>query len=571
MNNRHIRMRIFVFVMACILLGFVVRLLYMQFYRHGFYLEKSRDQVKRIINLYPHRGYIYDRNKVPLAITITSYSAYAIPQEIEDKYRFSNHLAAVLQVPPDRINKLVHLNWPFVWLKRKLDVNAKLQLDALKLKGLYFIEEEKRIFPQQELAADALGFVGIDNQGLSGIEYKFDRMLKGSPGKLILEGDPHGYRLVTGIQKEILPYDGGHIITTLDEYVQYITQKYLAQGVAENEADAGFAIVMDPKTGDVLAMADVPAFNPNTWNKYPASCHKNSCITDVFEPGSIFKIFTVSAVLEENLFTPDSVLMVPESLTIANRVIREAHEREHGDTDRRTVSEIIEKSLNCGTSLLAMQLGEKKFYDYMQRFGFGKPTGIELPGESPGLLRHVKSWSSVDIAMMSFGQGIAVTPIQIAAAAAVIANKGTVIKPRIVKYIIENQDYTLHSVPIQNRQRIMSAQRALDVIDILTRAVDQGTGVTAQIPGYKIAGKTGTAQKPRKDGFGYEPGKYMASFVGFFPAYDPKVLILVVIDSPRKSIYGSSVAAPVFKNISERMIDYMDIAPTEPITPQSGI
>ncbi|MFT5171151.1 MAG: cell division protein FtsI (penicillin-binding protein 3), partial [Candidatus Marinamargulisbacteria bacterium] len=288
---------------------------------------------------------------------------------------------------------------------------------------------------------------------------------------------------------------------------------------------------------------------------------KNSCITDVFEPGSIFKIITLSGVLEEEIVSPKTTLFVPETLKVYNRTINESHKREEGEQDNKSVTEIIVKSLNVGTSLLAEKLGKERFFAYIEQFGFGSTTGVELTGESKGILRPLSAWSGVDTATISFGQGIAVTPLQMATAISAIANGGLLLKPRLVRYITNKEETSLVGIPVVKKRRIISEGTANQVKQIMRKVVDRGTGTTAQIPGYKMAGKTGTAQKAKENGLGYEKGKYVASFIGFFPVYAPKYLILVVVDSPKKSIWGSTVAAPIFKNIAADIIHHYNIPP----------
>ncbi|MFC1752473.1 peptidoglycan D,D-transpeptidase FtsI family protein [Thermoproteota archaeon] len=533
------------------------RLFYLQIYNHEFFKSKSEDQLKRIIRLYPHRGNIYDRNMVPMALTEPCYSAYAMPAQIEGKWAFSAQFARLTNGSKRSVYKKINNKYPFVWLKRKLTSFEYRALKELSLKGLDFIKEEKRVFPHQNLASSILGFVGIDNQGLGGLEYQFDHYLRGNEGKIILEGDPRGKRLVTGVRKTVESvYNGGNIVTTIDNYLQYIAERELKKGIIKQEASGGQVVIMNPQNGDILALVDYPYFNPNNWSAYPYSNLRNSCVTDVFEPGSVLKIITVSAVLEEGLFEPETVLKVPEKLVIAGCTIKEAHKRDPNDTDRKSVADIIIESLNVGSTLLAEQLGAERLYKYYKDFGFGQVTNIDLPGESCGLLRPLSQWSGVDYAMLSFGQGIAATPLQIACAIGAIANKGLRVQPRIIRQMTDYQSTTLRAVPFKSQGRVVSRKTAEKVIKIMVDVVEKGTAEGVKVPGLAIAGKTGTAQKPRKDGRGYEKDKYIASFVGFFPADNPKYLILVMVDSPQKKIYGSSVAGPVFKGITDAVIHY---------------
>jgi len=542
----------------------IIRLVFLQIIEHDFYVAKSQSQVNKVFMIYPNRGEIYDRNGTPLAFSSPVYSAYAIPTQVEDKVGFARTVSAITGQQYETVFRLVNNNGAFIWIKRKLDDRTHQQLATLNIQGLNFVQEDLRVYPQNQLLSHVLGFVGIDNQGLGGLEYKFDRILQGNPGRIMLEGDPRGYRLVSGKKETRDPFQGANITTTIDIYLQYICQKYLREGVIENGGEGGQVIIMNPKTGDILAMADYPEFDSNTWRDSTDTFRKNSTITDVYEPGSVFKLVTLAGILNEGLVTTRTVMTVPQTLTIGGRTIREAHGRSAGETDSRTVSEIIEKSLNVGTSLLAMKLGQKKFYHYITEFGFGKRTEVELPAESRGILNSIKHWTEPDIAMISFGQGVAVTPIQMVSAVSIIANHGEKIKPRIVWQITEKKDLSVHAIPITSEGQVISEKTAREVVNVMKETVHSGTGVGAKIPGYSIGGKTGTAQKVRQGGFGYEPGKYVASFIGFFPADDPQVVILVIVDSPSKSIYGATVAIPIFKKIALATIDHLDIYPDQP-------
>jgi len=554
------RLKLLQIGMCIICLCFVFRLLYLQVIKHDFFLQKSTHQMKRIIKVFAHRGLIFDRNQRPLALTQTTYSVFALPQDIENKWVYAKHVSGVFKNDPKPLrDKLYATKSPFLWVDRQVSKDHYRSLKNLNLKGIGYIKTEKRVFPQGPLAAQVLGFVGIDNQGLGGLEYKYDHLLKGSPGKIVLERDPRGFQLISGSRKTIPNYDGQHIVTTLDSRLQFYAEKYLREGIKKNDAKKGQVIIMNPKNGDILAMASVPTFNANHWQDAPASNRKIPSVADVYEPGSVFKIITLAAVLEEELVTTATIFTVPETLRVYDRTIHEAHDREEGDTDQKTTSEIIEQSLNVGTAMLVDLLHKDQFYSYLKAFGFGETTGIELPGESKGLLRPVKKWSGVDQSMISFGQGIAVTSLQMASAIGAIANDGMYVKPRIVDYFSDPNFETRKGVAINQSHRVVSVETARQVKQIMHNTVEQGTGMIVRLPGISIAGKTGTAQKARDDGRGYAKGEYMASFIGYFPVENPEVLILVVVDTPKKSIWGSSVAGPIFKNIAKVAIDHLNI------------
>lgn len=561
MDNRKVailQLGVFAVGLACIL-----RLVYLQIIRHEFLTEKAESQFTKVIDVPAYRGKIFDRNGEPLALSREVWDAYLVPNGITNKPEFIRQVHAALpRYPLEKLAQKVNSNTSFVWMDRQIPREDYLRLAKLNLIGLNFVKGETRVYPNGELASHVLGYVGIDNQGLAGIEYEFDSYLKGKAGKIVLEGDPSGRQTVSGkIKRSVSAENGGDIYLTIDSYVQFMAERALRKGVQSTEADFGQIVVMNPRTGEVLAMATYPDFDPNHPNSVPYSVKRNRIVGDFFEPGSIFKIVTLSAAIEEKIVQPSDIMYIPATLDFHGRTIREAHGREPGETDRRTVSEILEKSLNVGTSMLAIRLGEKRLYDYIEAFGFGQKTGIELPGESRGLVRPVARWSAVDVAMHSFGQGVAVTPIQIAAAYATIANRGVCVPPRIVNRFIADDGNYQKSLKTDPRPRAVSEETADKVSTIMMQVVERGTGAPARIKGYRIAGKTGTAQKAGNYGSGYMVGRYVASFGGFFPANDPQFVIMVIVDSPKTVIYGSAVAAPVFRETALAIIDHFDLKP----------
>jgi cell division protein FtsI/penicillin-binding protein 2 len=543
----------------------VLRLVYLQVIRHDFFVQKSKQQITRVFTLSPTRGEIFDTEGEILAFSRPAFSIYAVPVEIPDKTLFAETIAPLLGQSVSQVYRQIDNKQLFVWLKRKVPTHVYKAIQDTKLPGINAIREDERVYPHGVLAADIIGFVGIDNQGLGGLEYRYDAILKGTPGKLVVEGDPRGARLLSGQKTAERAFDGGRLYTTIDMTIQFFTQKYLREGASGFQAESAQAIVMNIKTGDILALADYPEFDSNHWRDAPVRDRRNSAVNDVYEPGSVFKVVTVAAALDLNLVTTQSVIIVPENFTIGGRNVREAHGRSAGESDRRTVSEILEKSLNVGTSLLAKQVGKENFFRYIEAFYFGKPSGVELPGESKGLLRDVKTWTEPDIAMISFGQGIAVTPLQMATAVAAVANGGVLVKPRIVRQISYQAGTSVKGIPVESRGRVVSKHTSSEMLGVMEMTVDRGTAMGARIPGYRIGGKTGTAQKPRTDGRGYDPGKYVASFVGVFPIDDPTYLVLVLVDTPRGSIWGSTVAIPIFRQIATKVLDYYDVMPTVPL------
>lgn len=545
------------FIFSGIILG---RLFYLQIIKHDFFENKLERQLKRTIYISPHRGNIYTRDKKPLALSEYAYSLYAIPIKIKDKNSFALKLAPLIGKNKNEIFNKINNRAYFIWLKRKCNQTLYKKISNLNLEGLDFIKEEKRIYPYKNLAGEIVGFVGIDNQGLGGIEYRFDKFLTGKPGKIILEIDPRGYQIISGIKKIVDPtYDGGHIYTTLDSYMQYIAKKYIKEGVEQTKAHSGSVIVLNPNTGEILAMANYPDFDPNNWQDSKPIFLRNSSINDLFEPGSIFKIVILSSVLEKNIATPNTVFTIPTRLKIGKHTISEAHAA-HVASYQKTLGQIIIESLNVGTSILSQKVGKDYFYEYIKGFGFGDYCGIDLPGEAKGILRPKEDASAIDLMMMSFGQSISVTPLQMTLSLAAVANGGYLLKPRIIQYFTDQADY-LKTNPKTVRKQVITKATSEKITNILVTTVDSGTGGLAKIDGYSVAGKTGTAQKPNPKSRGYLTGRYVASFIGFLPASKPEVLILVTLDSPRTSIFGGTASAPIFKKIALKAIDYYNIPP----------
>ncbi|MEK7298404.1 MAG: penicillin-binding protein 2 [Candidatus Margulisiibacteriota bacterium] len=552
-----IRFRLFILKVIFALIFFVIwgRLIYLQVIRYDFFKKRSDYQVSRVVDIASQRGTVYDREKVPLAIMRPVYSAYAVPIEIENKGVFAAKVARLLGLSAQDLSRKIRPGSSFVWIRRKLSEESYQALLHLDLKGLRFVEENERVYPTNELASHLIGFVGIDNQGLGGVEFQYDDHLKGKAGKWVLEGDPRGYKILSGQNKVIAPSaPGGHLILTIDRRVQYFAEKYLKAGVENSLAAGGQVVVMVPKTGEILAMAAYPPFNPNSWSKSPGDVLRNPCVTDVFEPGSVFKMVILSAALEEQIVTPGQVIVVPETIQVGGKVVREAHHREPGESDYRTVTEILQKSLNVGTSILADRVGRERFYAYIRKFGFGKRSGVNLPGESRGLIRPLKYWTSIDNATASYGQGVGVSAIQLIAAVNVVANDGIWMVPKVVRYQANDDETQLSNPYPDDKKRVISEKTAHQVRDMMISVVERGTAKDLKIPHVEIAAKTGTAQKSSMGGRGYIDGHYLSTFVGFFPAKSPQYLILVMVDSPKTSIWGSTVAGPIFRNIAMALL-----------------
>jgi cell division protein FtsI/penicillin-binding protein 2 len=563
----------FFVVVVCI----VGRLVFLMVAKHDYFLNRSQKQIQKLIKIDTSRGQILDRNLHPLAMSRPVQSVYASPRNIANKRRFSDQVAPHLNMTSDAVFQKINNDRTFVWLKRKLDDIDIAPLDAWLPQQLNVLQEERRVYPNNALLSDVLGFVGTD-AGLGGLEYEFDEFLTGEHGYYIINGDPRGVRMISSNKQligrakgfsqsekgiEASSMKGGHVVLTIDYRVQFLVEQLLTQAIDRVEASSGQVIVMDVKNGDILAMANYPYFNPNQFQKEPHEVLKNSCIVDVFEPGSIFKIVTYAAALEEKMVTPGTILEVPETIVIARRRIKEAKKRKPDAPTHYTANDILVKSMNVGTTLLAQKMGANAFLSYIQAFGFGQKSRIHLPGETKGLLRSIDQVTPIDSAVMSFGQGIGVTSLQMIRAVSAIGNGGRLIEPRVVKHLTDHNHLTIYKPSQYREQRIVSSKTAKYVRDAMEDVVDNGSGRYAAVSGYRVGGKTGTAQKPLEQGVGYKEGAYIASFIGLLPIDQPQYAILVAIDEPGTTIWGSTAAAPLFSEVAKVLIDYFDVPPAK--------
>ncbi len=577
MTIYRIRFFILIGLVFSIFVGIFLRLLFLMVMQHDFYLDRSEKQIKKLIKIDTSRGKILDRNYHPLAMSRPVYSIYASPNKILDKQLFSKSVAPLLNMSSHDVFKKIDNSSTFVWLKRKVDDIDQHSIASFSPTQMNILQEEKRVYPNNILLADVLGFVGMD-KGLGGLEYQFDRFLTGEQGYYIIKGDPKGVRIISSTKTligkakgfshsesgvEASSLRGGNIVTTIDYRVQYLVESLLASNIKKVEAEAGQVIVMDVKNGDIIAMANFPYFDPNEYHQDSHAVLKNSCIVDVFEPGSIFKIVTYAAALEEKVVTPGTIIEIPETLVIQRRRIKEAHKRDPDAPSFYQAKEILAKSMNIGTTILANKMGAPAFLDYIQSFGFGTRTAINLPGETSGLVRSLDQMAPIDTAVMSFGQGISVTSLQMVAAVATIGNDGMFVRPRIIKHQTDHNSLTLSNLRSFRQHRVISSRTAKLVRDAMADVVDQGTGRFARVSGYRVGGKTGTAQKPLTQGVGYEEDAYIASFVGLLPIQQPRFAIFIAIDEPKTTIWGSTAAAPLFSEVAKIMIDYYDIPPVK--------
>jgi len=511
------------------------------------------------INLAPRRGAIVDRGGRPLAVSVDAESLYAVPQDVEDPARTAAALGRVLGLDADERKDLraqLSRNRAFLWVKRKLDPPTAAAVRELDLAGVGFVTENRRYYPKRELAAQVLGYVGIDNLGMSGIEYAFDEQIRGRAAKVVVRTDARRSPLEY-IEK---PSTEGHtVVLTLDEVIQHAAEVELDRAVRETGAIAGSVVVMDPTTGEILALANRPTFNPNRFGAYSSSRWKNRAVTDAFEPGSVFKVVTAAAGLQEKVVSPDEVIDCGGgSIEIAGTRIND-----HAVFNSLRFRDVIAKSSDVGVIRVAQRLGRDNFYRYIRSFGFGEPTGVELPGESSGILRPTARWSALSLPSMSFGQEIGVTALQVTSAVAAVANGGYLMKPLIVRQI-EDRDGVVEEAfrPVAVR-RVLEPETVDVLTDLLRGVVRDGTGRHAAVPGYTVAGKTGTAQKVDASGR-YSMTAHVASFVGYVPASRPALVILAALDEPKgEHNEGGDVAAPLFARVAERALRRLAVPPDD--------
>jgi cell division protein FtsI (penicillin-binding protein 3) len=492
------------------------------------------------------RGSIVDRNGVDLAIGRQAITVYANPRHVTNPRATAIAAGRALHLDAERLyGKLADRSHGFVYIARKADPKRAAALRAQNLTGLGFYPEERRAYPQGSVAAHVLGFAGIDNHGLTGIELARDHTLAGRNGEQTVVRDPFGRTL--DVIRSQTPVEGRDIRLTIDNTLQANAQSVLGKAIRRWGAKGATAVVMNPRNGQVLAMAVEPGFDANRASQTDRDTQRNRAVTDTYEPGSTFKVVTVAGALSQGLVTPSSQFTLPPSIQVADRVIHEAHRT---DTQRMTVAEILSNSSNVGTVTLAELLGRQGLESWISRFGFGRKTGIDFPGETSGILPSY--WSGSTIGTLPIGHGIAITPVQMAAAYAAVANRGVWVRPRLV------MDGPMSKGP--HRHRIISRHVADQLMSMLRDVVIEGTGIEAEVDGYQVAGKTGTAAKPDPRG-GYSTSRYVASFVGVVPASNPRLVILVTVDEPHGAIWGGVVAAPAFQEIAKFALQYLEIPP----------
>lgn len=535
------------------------RLFWVQVAKNEHYRKLALDQRLYPVPVDARRGAIRDAKGRELAVSVSADAVYAIPRDVDDPLETAKQVSKILGLDVGSVRKKLSEPQATVWIDRRVDPEKAAVLRKLNLKGIGFAERGQRFYPKDTLAAHVLGIVGIDNQGLEGIEVWYDSFLRGTRGQVRSERDATGKEIPGGVTEFIPPVDGNDLYLTIDEVIQYIVERELDKGMAELKAKRGMILAMDPKTGAVLAMASRPAYNPNRYFEEPDSLRRNPIVSDTYEPGSTFKIVTASASLEERVVRPDDTFFDPGFIKVGDRQVRCWLAGGHGS---QTFVEATENSCNVVFATLGNRLGQERFYEYIQAFGFGSSLGIDYPGEATGLLQRPKNVGPVELANISFGQGISVTPIQLLSALCTIANGGTLMRPQLVSKIVDPDGFVVKEFQKDPIRQVISKETSKELSLILESVVVNGSGFRAKVPGYRVAGKTGTAEKPEA---GRYSDKRIASFLGFAPVEDPKIAIIVIWDEPDVGIsYGGVVAAPTFQAILKDVLRYMEIPPSMP-------
>ena len=533
------------------------RLYCLQILDYEKFSKEAQESQDRIVEILPKRGIIYDRNLEKLAINVPAYSFYAHPKEISHPEKVAEQLSSILEVETARLAKSLKKETTFVWLKRKLSFAQKEVIDDLHLKGIGFIEETERFYPQKELACHLLGFTGVDNQGLAGVELYYDKDLRGEKGRFWLKRDGLGYEISSTKEslQDLVP--GKEIVLTIDNIIQSIVEQEISLALEERKAKSVEALFMDPRTGEILALANKPDYDPNSYSSYSSFSRKDRIVQSLYEPGSAFKPITISALLEEGLVDQEEGIYCGESIKVANHIIHDWRPF----NQNFTLAEIMKNSSNVGVVKLASRMKKEVFSKYIYLFGFGEKTNLDLPGEERGILRSPSSWSLTDLPCIAMGQGIAVTPLQMVTALSALINGGELLRPYLVKYVRSPEGEIVEKNGPVVRGRVISSFVSSQMRELLGQVVEQGTGRRAKVEGYSIGGKTGTAQIPAPDRRGYLSDKYISSFMGFASVDSPVIAGIVVIKEPTGAYYGGEIAAPLFGKIMKRVLPYLNILP----------
>jgi len=539
-------------ILAVIFLSLFLRLCYLQILNHTRFREMADEQHNTVFRIEPVRGTIYDRRMEPLAINLDTPSIYADPRSIRDKERTARALSDAAGIDENILFERLKKDKAFIWVKRRVTPEEAQEVKKMGLTGVHLASESRRFYPNDALAAHMIGFAGVDNNGLEGLELLFNDTLSGGAGYRHFVRDARLTPILFNEEGSFPAENGSNVILTVDSVIQCIVEEEIEEMVGRADAREASVIVMEPSTGKILALANYPKYDLNDFAGSPAVSRKDAAISNVFEPGSVFKIVTASAALNEGVCTTEDVFDCENGkYAIGGRVLHDYH-----PYGKLSFSEVISKSSNIGTSKIARELGKKKLYEYIRAFGCGEDTGIDLPGEVPGISRPPEVWAKSDMTTIPIGQGIAVTPIQLACIVSVIANNGYLMKPYVVEKITTWGGETIRENAPFVRRRVLTDETCRRMREIMGDVVETGTGRRARSKLYAMCGKTGTAQMVNPTG-GYYDDRYYATFIGFAPKEDPKISVIVVAGDPRKMHFGGTVAAPAFKNIAEKTLQYM--------------
>jgi cell division protein FtsI (penicillin-binding protein 3) len=555
-------------VLALAFGGVVARLTFLQALDGHKYSELGRSQRVRNVVLPAARGAIVDRNGAGLALSTTRRTVWANPQAVRDPLGAAKALAPLLGMDETDVRNKLTAPAAFVYLARKVEDPVADKVAALHLDGVYLLEEPKRVEPAAPMAAPVLGQVGVDEEGLSGLEFQYQSQLAGRPGQLVVERDPSGRDIAAGLHQLKAPVAGKQLVLTLDQSMQYETERVLSEEITASHAKGGIALVMDVQSGEIRAMANLVA---GTGGEQPHPSQDNMAVTRVYEPGSVNKMITIAAGLEEGVISPSDTFVVPDNIQVADAVF---HDAEPHDTQRMDVGTILAESSNVGTIMVGRKLGKDRIDRFLRSFGLADRTSLHFPGESAGILPELRNWSGTSMATVPVGQGVAVTALQMLAAYNTVANDGVYVSPSLIKQVVD-ADGRSHPAPAPSSRRVVSSQTAHSLTTMLEEVVQKGTGTAAGVQGFTVAGKTGTAKKPLEGARGYQEGAYVASFVGFLPAGAPRLSAIVVLDEPTP-IFGGLVSAPVFSELAGYGVRVFGIPPDgssgqgQPPSPPTG-
>lgn len=529
---------------------------YIQIFQHARLSQMAADQYVKPVTTRGKRGTIYDRRMSELAISVKSTSVAAHPARIENAEKTAAALSRILKIDRRQLRKQLTSRTSFVWVKRQASPMEVEKVRNLELPGVGFVPEYTRFYPSKTLASQVIGFTGVDGVGLEGIEYYYDRHLKGEKVQVVALRDARGNRILPG-DDSTSSSDGRNIVLTIDRTIQFITEKTLAETVQQYSASSGIAVVMEPSTGAILAMAHYPFFNPNAFHRFRQNQWRNRAITDPIEPGSTLKIFNAAAVIEAGGSSPNTIFFCENgAYRIGRKVVHDS--TKHGWL---SLQQIIKYSSNIGAIKMTAMLNPEILYKSLQEFGFGERTGLDCPGETAGSLSHYRQWTAMDSAAISFGHGIAVSPIQLITALSAIANRGWLMKPYLVQAVVGSDGKPLHTFKPRRVRQVVSESTAAAISSIMKTVITEGgTGTQAALSGYSVCGKTGTARKIDEEG-NYADDRYRSSFAGYVPATKPAISILVIVDEPQGEYYGGTVAAPAFRRIAQETLNYLNVPP----------